>query len=67
MRKEVILNLKRIDYVLVSLPDNPVTPWCAAWLPKVSESGLSWGQGHYFCRKADALRYLKQTYKERMR
>ena len=66
MRKEIALNLKRIDYALVSLPDNPVTPWCAAWLPKVSESGLSWGQGHYFRRKADALHYLMETYKERV-
>lgn len=66
MKKEIVLKLSRIDYALVSLPDNPVTPWVAAWLPKETDDGLSWGQGHYFCTKANAVRYLMETYKERM-
>lgn len=61
--KEIILEIPEIDYVLVHWPDNTCTPWVAAWAYRPDRD--SWGQGHYFTTKSDALEYLAEVYKER--
>ena len=61
--KEIILRIPEIDYVLVHLPENTCTPWVAAWAYRPDRD--SWGQGHYFTTKSDALEYLAEIYRER--
>ncbi len=61
--KEIIIEIPEIDYVLIHWPENTCTPWVAAWAYRPNRN--SWGQGHYFMNKADALEYLVDIYKER--
>ena len=61
--KEIILKIPEIDYVLVHWPENTCTPWVAAWAYRPERN--SWGQGHYFTTKSDALEYLAEIYRER--
>ena len=65
MKKEIKLNLSRIKYTLVFLPEATYTPWVAAF--RYDKTDNTWGQGHYFTNKYDALEYLVETYKERTR
>lgn len=60
--KEIVLEIPEINYVLVHWPENTCTPWVAAWAYRPDLN--SWGQGHYFTTKADALEYLADVYKE---
>lgn len=61
--KKIIIKIPEIDYVLIHWEENVLTPWVAAWA--YNEERNSWGQGHYFQTKEDAVRYLAKTYKER--
>ena len=61
--KEIILEVPEINYVLVHWPDNTYTPWVAAWAYRPDRN--SWGQGHYFTTKSDAIEYLAEVYEER--
>ena len=63
MKKELILEIPEIDYVLIHWPDNVVTPWVAAW--NFNKEKMCWGQGHYFCTKEDAVEYLAEVFRER--
>ena len=61
--KKVVMRVPEIDYVLIHWEENELTPWVAAWA--YNDDRNSWGQGHYFCTKENALKYLAETYKER--
>lgn len=61
--KTLVMEIPEIDYALIHWPDNKVTPWVAAWL--YNKESNCWGQGHYFCKKEDALQYIADVMKER--
>lgn len=50
-----------IDYALVYLPQNKVTPFVCAWAPTFEGEKIHhWGQGHYFVKIEDAVEYINE-------
>lgn len=43
------------DYHILHNPDNPCTPYCAAYM--YDKQTNEWGQGHYFITLSGALEY----------
>ncbi len=61
MEKILIANYPEIDYAVVYLPTNSLTPFVCAWSPTFVDDELDhWGQGHYFGRLEDAVDYIKE-------
>lgn len=61
--KEIVLNLPELNYILVHWPENTCTPWVAAWAYRPDRD--SWGQGHYFTTKENAIDYLRSLVKDK--
>ena len=61
--KILIEEFKEIDYALVKLTNNEVTPWVAAWA--YNKENNCWGQGHYFRTFEDASRYILDLLEEK--
>lgn len=55
-----------IDYALIYLSTNSLTPFVCAWSPTYREDGTidHWGQGHYFSHLENAIAYIKEKREE---
>ena len=65
MKENKILldEFKEIDYALIKLTNNTVTPWVAAWAYNKEKN--CWGQGHYFETFEGATRYIISLLEEK--
>lgn len=58
MNKNIVLaTYNDIDYALIRLWDNDLTPFCAAW--GYNPETETWCQGHYFRTLDDAIDYIR--------
>ena len=55
-----------IDYALVFLTTNNLTPFVCTWAPVYREDGTidRWGQGHYFSSLINAIAYINDKREE---
>ena len=58
--RHVVMKFPAIDYVLIHR-ETDFQPWVAAY-HYCAESG-TWGQGHYFSKKENALEYINEKLK----
>ena len=58
----IIAKFPSIDYVLIKRQSD-FLPWIAAW--HYCEEDGTWGQGHYFSNKYEAVNYIAEIIKER--
>lgn len=67
MNTRVVLEkYEDIDYALVFLTTNTLTPFVCTWSPKYRSDGNIdyWGQGHYFTNLENAIAYIKEKREE---
>ena len=57
----IVERFPSINYVLLKRKSD-FMPWIAAW--KYCDTNGTWGQGHYFNNKEDALEYIDELLKE---